>query len=223
MALKKAAKRSNKKKAHKSGPEKKITLPAFGLAEDILAMTKEGVAKRKDEKASESPPTPLNESGAREDLRSEIMTPGSGEELHLVTFRVDAEEYGVDITRVQEIIRVGHITSVPNAPVFVKGVINLRGRIIPVLNLRRRLELSDAPLTKNSRIMIVETERRALGMLVDSVSQVLRVSAGSVETPPEDVEQARAFVRGIGKVDSRLIMIMELEKVLEKGAQPAAA
>lgn len=219
MAVKKAATKSDKKKARKSGPEKKISLPAFGLAEDILGMQSAESGVRSVETGSLEAGTLSSESGVRNDEAGPI----SGEELHLVTFKVDAEEYGVEITRVQEIIRVGHITAVPNAPAFVKGVINLRGRIIPVLNLRRKLELSDAPLTKNSRIMIVETERRALGMLVDSVSQVLRVPAGSVETPPEDVDQSRAFVRGIGKVDARLIMIMDLHKALAKGGQAAAA
>ena len=86
-----------------------------------------------------------------------------------MTFNLDHEEYGVNIGSVQEIIRVGQITAVPNAPEFVKGVINLRGRVIPVLNLRRRLELSEEEAHQNSRIVVVESGTKVLGLLVDGV------------------------------------------------------
>jgi len=207
-----------------------IQLPAFGLAEEILgtvsselgdfgelsrAVRSSELEARGAEIAIRSPELEVRSKNA--ELKSD------GAELHLVTFNIDREEYGVEIGSVQEIIRVGQITPVPNAPKFIKGVINLRGKVIPVLNLRKRLNLPDSALTKNSRIMVVESGVKVLGMLVDSVSQVLRIPGASVDDPPSEVEQMKAYVRGIGKVDSRLIMIMDLNKALEKDAAAGEA
>jgi hypothetical protein len=132
-----------KSAAGKAAPHK-ITLPAFGLAEDILG-TRDAVPGTRD----------LAPAAERHDI--ERLPDAAGpdvahdSELHLVTFHLDAEEYGVDIGRVQEIIRVGHITGVPNSPEFIRGVINLRGKIIPVIDLRKRMALPDATVTKMSR------------------------------------------------------------------------
>ncbi|HAK60421.1 MAG TPA: chemotaxis protein CheW [Nitrospiraceae bacterium] len=156
-------------------------------------------------------------------LGPEPETQDSGPQVHLVTFTLEKEEFAVDIDRVQEIIRVGQITPVPNTPEFIDGVINLRGKVIPVFNLRRRLNLAEGALTKHSRIMIVETKTRVLGMLVDAVQQVLWLPAASVEAPPEEAGRTTAKVKGIGKLESRLIMLMDLDRVLAKEAQPAAA
>jgi len=203
---KKAVKATGKKKA---APSQKISLPAFGLAEEILGEASVELETRSDV-ADFCPPTPVP--------RTPVPVPVADSELHLVTFNLDREEYGVDIGSVYEIIRVGQITTVPNAPDYIKGVINLRGKVIPVLNLRKRLELPDEKLTKNSRIMVVESGKKTLGILVDSVSQVLRIPVSSVDDPPGEVEQMKAYVRGIGKVDERLIMIMDLSKALAKDA-----
>ncbi len=211
MAVKKTARKGGRRgRADKTAPPK-VELPAFGLAEEILvsagAAGAEGGRERTEELQSTIAPT-------------EAHTPqpavDAGPEHHLVTFNLDHEEYGVNIGSVQEIIRVGQITAVPNAPEFVKGVINLRGRVIPVLNLRRRLELSEGKLTKNSRIVVVEAGAKVLGLLVDGVSQVLRIPASSVDLPPAESDQTRTYIRAIGKVDSRLIMLMDLDKVLAK-------
>lgn len=199
----------------------KITLPAFGLAEDILG-TQAGNA----DQGRRVNDQPTHIAGAEPEIRSEdksadLTIQDAGPTLHLVTFNLDGEEYGVDIGSVQEIIRVIQITAVPNAPDFVKGVINLRGRVIPVLSLRKRLDLPDGKLTKNSRIMVVDCGAKVLGLLVDGVSQVIRIPVASVDTPPGEVEGTKAFVKGIGKIDSRLIMIMELDKVLAREARQA--
>ena len=228
MAAKKAAKKTRKKSGERKGAPEKITLPAFGLAEEILELRNAECGMRNVEsKATDREGGTRNEDESL-DLRHqagvqpEIRNPKSAiekeGEYHLVTFNLDREEYGVEISSVQEIIRVGQITAVPNAPQFIKGVINLRGKVIPVLNLRKRLDLPDERLTKNSRIMVVESGRKIIGMLVDSVSQVLRIPMTSVDDPPSEVEQMKAYVRGIGKVDSRLIMIMDLNKALAKDA-----
>jgi purine-binding chemotaxis protein CheW len=217
MASKKKRKKAARGAAENASASPRIILPAFGLAEEILAT-------QADQRSSE--PGTDGQTAYQENEKSgvfshkpsdlDLKTQEAGPLLHLVTFNLEKEEYGVDIGNVQEIIRVGQITAVPNAPTFVKGVINLRGRIIPVLSLRRRLGLPEEVLTKNSRIMVVEAGAKVLGMLVDAVSQVIRIPVASVDTPPGEVEGTNAFVKGIGKVDSRLIMIMELDKVLLK-------
>lgn len=212
MAVKKKSANGGKRKA----PTKKITLPAFGLAEDILGT-------RGAEFAAPSPePTLPVPAAERHELERRPDAPApeaaSERELHLVTFHLEAEEYGVEIGRVQEIIRVGHITGVPNAPDFIRGVINLRGKIIPVIDLRKRMDLPEAALTKLSRIMVIEAGPKVLGLLVDRVSQVIRVPLTAVDAAPDELEESRGFVRGIGKIDSRLIMIMELDRVLAKDA-----
>lgn len=209
MAVKKKSANAGKRKA----PPKKITLPAFGLAEEILGTGGAEFGARSPEPA---PPVPVG----RHDIERMPDTPGREAvpegELHLVTFHLDAEEYGVDIGRVQEIIRIGHITGVPNAPEFIRGVINLRGKIIPVIDLRKRMALPETPVTKLSRIMVVEAGPKVLGLLVDRVSQVIRVPMAAVDAAPDEFEESRGFVRGIGKIESRLIMIMELDRVLAK-------
>lgn len=206
MAIKKKNKKKSKNTANNETlPSKKINLPAFGMAEDILGM-----------QSAESGPRSAELQEVARYAEPEIKAGQAAGELHLVTFHLETEEFGVDIGRVQEIIRVGQITVVPNAPEFIRGVINLRGKIIPVLDLRKRLALPETPFDKNSRIIVVEAGPKVLGLLVDRVSQVIRMPAASVDAPPDEIEESRAFVRGIGKIDSRLIMIMELDRVLTK-------
>ncbi len=211
MAVKKTARKSGKRGRAGKAASLKVELPAFGLAEEILGSTGAAGAEGGREKTEE-----LQSAIDPAQARTPQPAVDAGPEHHLVTFNLDHEEYGVNIGSVQEIIRVGQITAVPNAPEFVKGVINLRGRVIPVLNLRRRLELSEGKLTKDSRIVVVESGTKVLGLLVDGVSHVLRIPASSVDLPPAESGQTRTYIRAIGKVDSRLIMLMDLDKVLAK-------
>lgn len=249
MGRKKKPKEQSVRTGERGEKQSRITLPAFGLAEDILdtagPAAASGSAKAEREQGAlpafglaedllgaaaparpaETPeavgavPRPEAASGGAD---RQVMPGENGEELHLVTFRIDQEEYAVEIGRVQEIIRVGTITTVPNSQVFIQGVINLRGRVIPVLNLRKRLHLPDSPLTKHSRIMIVETGAKVLGMLVDGVSQVMRIPSTVIDAPPGDGDQKTNFVSGIGRVDSRLILLMNLERVLARDAHKGA-
>ncbi len=220
MAAKKRGKKTARGAGKATSAPPSLTLPAYGLAEEILGRQSEdkdpgqGVTGQPTQMASGEPE-------AVSERSADLAVQDTGATLHLVTFSVDGEEYGIDISSVQEIIRVSQITAVPNAPDFVRGVINLRGRVIPVLNLRKRLELSDGVLTKNSRIMVVECGAKVLGLLVDSVAQVIRIPAASVDAPPGEVDGTKAFVKGIGKIDSRLIMIMELDKVLARETRQA--
>jgi len=138
-----------------------------------------------------------------------------GPELHLVTFALDREEFGIQVDQVREIIRVGEITRVPQAPVHVRGVANLRGRILAVVELRTRLGLSAAVLTPRSRIIVVETQGRVLGILVDAVLQVAKVPVETVTAAPEEVLSGQSdYISGVARWNSRLIILLDVEKVL---------
>jgi purine-binding chemotaxis protein CheW len=135
-------------------------------------------------------------------------------ELHLLTFLLGREEYGLPITRVREVIRVSEITRVPQAPDHVRGVTNLRGRILAVVEIRSRLGLEPATITPASRIVVVEAQGRVLGLLVDRVSQVTKVPGETVAPVPDDVRSADAdYLTGVARWDSRLIILLDLDKV----------
>lgn len=134
--------------------------------------------------------------------------------LQLVGFRVGPEEYALDILRVQEIIRVQPLTRVPNSPEFVDGVMNLRGKIIPVIGLRKRFGLEPASGDKQTRVVVVEVRRAVLGFVVDSVSEVLRISADTVEPPPQLGKNRQEYVSGVGKLDERLLILLDVDRLL---------
>jgi purine-binding chemotaxis protein CheW len=196
----------------------RIALPSSGLAEDILALADAGSVP--DLPAAPAPPP--REVVPRAHNLSFFSTPTREERKaveateHLATFFLSQEEYGVDVRLVQEIIRVGEITQVPRAPEFLKGVINLRGRIIPVVDLKRKLGLGEVDeAARQSRIVVVKVRERLVGLLVDGASQVLKVPVASIEPPPEEVVEIDAnFIRGVAKLERRLIILMELPKVL---------
>ncbi len=136
-------------------------------------------------------------------------------EQQLVVFDLAGEHYGVDIAAVEGIIKLQAITTVPHAPAFVEGVTNLRGKVLPVIDLRKRFGLSQAQATRDSRIVVVEMNGATVGMVVDGVSEVLRVSAEAVEPPSPIVTTVdSAFIRGIAKVGERLVILLDLGKVL---------
>jgi purine-binding chemotaxis protein CheW len=199
------------------GVKKKITLPSSGLAEDILGEL--GIEVNR-------------ETGSEEEAEvssfsfEEMYGFGQGEEkeesLHLVGFMLAGEEYAFDISQVQEIIRVGDWTRVPNAPGHIIGVINLRGRIIPVVDPKVRMGMAGSGRTASSRIMIVEAGRKVLGLLVDSVSQVLRVPTRLVEDAPDEIsDDDKDFIRGVGKLEGRLVTLLELHRLVGLKAEAA--
>lgn len=139
----------------------------------------------------------------------------TSELLQLVSFMIDKEEFGVNILYVQEINRFIQITKVPNAPDFVEGVINLRGRVIPVIDLRTKFNLKKKEQDKNTRIIVVEVEGKVVGFIVDSVREVLRIPTSITEAPPEIVTGVNSeFIQAVAKLDDRLITLLNLEKVL---------
>ncbi|MDJ0720005.1 MAG: chemotaxis protein CheW [Desulfobacterales bacterium] len=137
--------------------------------------------------------------------------------MQLVGFAIGREMFGVDILMVQEIIRETPITPIPNAPDFIEGVINLRGNIIPVIDLRRRLNLRNAEASDgNIWIMILNVEGRVTGFIVDSVTQVLKVPANSIKPPPDIVVSGlhSQYITGVCRIDQRLLILLDFDRIL---------
>ena len=141
--------------------------------------------------------------------------------LQMVTFKIGEEEFGVDILRVQEIIRIMEITRVPKAPHFVEGVINLRGRVIPIIDLRRRFGLTAREHDKDTRIIVIEINNMIVGFVVDAVHEVLRIPADTVEPPPPAVMGGvdSEYIKGVGKLDDRLLILLDLDRLLSQEEQ----
>jgi purine-binding chemotaxis protein CheW len=136
-------------------------------------------------------------------------------EIQLVVFDLASEHYGVDISDVREIMRMQNITKVPGAMSYVEGVINLRGKVLPVLDLRKRLGLKVADQTEESRIVVVDIADGEVGVIVDAVTEVLRVPNASIEPPSSMVAQGNSdYLRGIAKLTDRLIILLDLNKLL---------
>ena len=138
--------------------------------------------------------------------------------LHLVTFDLLGEEFGVPILDVREIIQMSDITPVPNAPEFVEGVINLRGQIIPVVDLRKRFNLEAAESTEKTRIVVVEVNNNTLGLIVDGDSEVLRIPSDLVKPAPALIAGGigAEYIKGIAHYKERMIILVDLYKVFSR-------
>ena len=141
--------------------------------------------------------------------------------VQLVTFKIGEEEFGVDILRVQEIIRTMEITRVPKSPDFVEGVINLRGKVIPIIDLRKRFGMEVREYDKHTRIIVIEINDMIIGFVVDAVREVLRIPADTVEPPPPAVMGGidSEYIRGVGRLDDRLLILLDLDKLLSREEQ----
>ena len=140
-------------------------------------------------------------------------------ELHIVGFKVGRETYGVPITSLHEIVRVPEITAVPDAPEYLEGVINLRGKIVSVMDLRKRFGDQQATLRKQNRILVVEHAGRLAGLIVDSASEVLKIPAEAVEPPPAAFQEGGLnCVTGLAKVAGRLVVLLDMSKLLAPGS-----
>ncbi|MFI5087370.1 MAG: chemotaxis protein CheW [Terriglobales bacterium] len=138
-------------------------------------------------------------------------------ELQIVGFRIGRETFGLPISLVHEIVRPPEITNVPHAPEYVEGVMNLRGRIVPVIDLRRRFGGAIANSRKN-RVLVVDVESRAVGLIVDSASEVLKISDAQIEPPPNVLtDAATSYVTGVAKHQGRLIILVDLKRILQSG------
>lgn len=135
--------------------------------------------------------------------------------VQVVSFKLGSEEYGVDIAQVQEINRMVEITHVPRAPHFMEGVINLRGQLIPIIDLRTRFGMPREEHTKHTRIVVTEIGSKRVGMVVDSVSEVLRLPVEQIEDAPEMLSGVDTeYIRGVGKIEDRLIILLDLARII---------
>ena len=163
--------------------------------------------------------TIVEETPVRE--HSLVKTVGS---MQLVSFRLAQEEYGIEITRVREIILMGEITRVPQTPSYVKGLINLRSTVIPVIDLRIRFGLAEADVTDESRIMVVNVSGKTIGIVVDAVSEVLRVSSEQIAPPPPTVVSlGTEYLTGLVKLEKQLLLLLDIDRLLGKEEADALA
>lgn len=211
----------------------RISLPSSGLASDILQRADAALVEAEPEMTDMLPAGSDNAAAEVESRVHNISffaAPAREEKKaveaqeHLVTFFLAGEEYGVDVRMVQEIIRLTEVTQVPRAPDFIKGVINLRGRIIPVLDLKRKLGLGEVETTRQTRVVVLRYRERLVGLLVDGASQVLKIPVSTIEAAPDEVVEIDAnYIRGVAKLEKRLIILIELQKILGVELREAAA
>lgn len=148
----------------------------------------------------------------------------SSNEIQLVVFKLGREEYGVSILQVQEIKRMTDITRVPHTPDYITGVINLRGSVLPVVDLKKRLDLPAQTHTDHTRIIIVKIDEIVVGMVVDAVSEVLAIDQENIESPDAVVGGVAAnFISGVGKLDNRLLILLNLEMIIGIGPDTKAS
>lgn len=142
----------------------------------------------------------------------------SGELIQLVSFKLDEEEYGVDVLKVREIIRMPSITRVPNTPHYVEGVINLRGKVIPIMSIRKRFGLGEVENDKSTRIMVMDVDGELMGFIVDSVSEVIRISEQEIQPPPPVATGGldQECMSGVVNQPERLLVLLDLEKMSSK-------
>jgi len=137
------------------------------------------------------------------------------EELQLVIFQLTDEEYAIPIIQVHEIIKPTDVTRIPGMPDFVEGVINLRGKVIPIIDIRKRFRLQQKKADEETRVIVVDVGEHTVGLIVDSVTEVLRLSLESIDPVPTTIAKISSeYLRGIGKLKERLLIILDVEKML---------
>ncbi|NMB02629.1 MAG: chemotaxis protein CheW [Firmicutes bacterium] len=142
------------------------------------------------------------------------------EERQLVVFRLHNEEFGVEITKVREIVKPRHITRLPHVDDYIEGVTNLRGEVIPVICLRKRFGLEAQEETQDTRIMMLEVKDSMVGFIVDAVTETLRLPEDAIEPPPSSIAGLKAdYLAGVGKLDDRLLILLEVDKILNSDEQ----
>lgn len=144
----------------------------------------------------------------------------SGNEIQLVVFKLGREEYGVSILQVQEIKRITEITRVPHSPDYIKGVMNLRGSVLPVIDLKKRLNLPPQEYTDDTRIIIIKVEDITVGMIVDAVSEVTTIDQTNIEPPQTVVGGVAAdYLSGVGKLENRLLILLNTDAIIGIGQE----
>ncbi len=212
--------------------QKKITLPAFGFAEDLLKSVKgesrqsaaPGEAAGRQGAAAGTAEAPAPSPREEERIFTFADSLAAQEEEEKVapvrletwmTFSLAGETFALPVDPVHEVLRLSSITRVPHAPFPIRGVTNLRGRVVPVIDLRIRLELPEGEVTRSSRIVVVGSRGRRLGLLVDSVHQVVHLDVDRVQPPPDDVMTVQSdYIRGVYHLEEQLILLLDVDRVL---------
>ncbi len=153
-------------------------------------------------------------------VRDDRCAEGSGA-IQLVSFRLADEEFGVEITKIQEILLMGPITRLPQTPDYVKGLINLRSSVVPVVDLRVRFGMPEGAATDETRIVVVNVRGKTVGYIVDAVSEVLRIGKDQIAPPPTVAGLRQEYLTGLAKLDGRLLILLDIDKVL--GEEEAVA
>jgi purine-binding chemotaxis protein CheW len=154
---------------------------------------------------------------AEETTVQQVRHVESGASMQLVSFRLAQEEFGIEITKVQEIILMGEITRVPQTPPYIKGLINLRSTVIPIVDLRCRFNLAEQEVSDETRIMVVNVAGKTIGIIVDAVSEVLRISGEQIAPPPPTVAGlGREYLTGLVRMEGRLLILLDIDKILNE-------
>ena len=171
--------------------------------------------------AAATAPPPSDEAAATTTQRKNLLE--DGKSFQVVSFRLGTEVYGVNIMIVQEIILLGRITQVPEVPSHVLGVINLRGNVIPIINLRGRFGMPEQEPTDETRIVVINVSGRTVGMVVDGVNEVLRLSREDISTTPSSLNEAgRDYVQGLARREDQLLILLDISRLLQERDLPPA-
>lgn len=216
----------------------KITLPAFGFATDLLKPGEAGEPAPDEEPATAPPADDLSEVDQADPRRifafADTLERNTTEDEQSattvkletwVTFELADETFALPVNPVREVVRVASITRVPHAPRPIRGVTNMRGRVIPVIDLRLRIELPETELARSSRVIVVSSRGRLLGLLVDSVHQVVHIDANQVQPPPDDVMTVQSdYLCGVYHQGDHLILLLDIDRalIIHEAAQVSA-
>ncbi len=144
------------------------------------------------------------------------------DQRQFIRFRIADGDYGLELLRVKEVIRLTEVTRLPKEPPFVKGIINLRGDVIPIIDLRERLGFEPRERSRSTRVIVVETDGRLMGMVADSASQVVRIAANQIEPPPPTPYHAsQRYIHGVGKLDGKIIILLNIDALLSMDERAA--
>jgi len=159
--------------------------------------------------------TPASPSQAQEaSVTAQAGLAATADSMQLVSFKLGDETYGIEITKIREIILVGAITQVPETPHYIKGLINLRSTVIPVIDLRARFALAEGELTDDSRIMVLNVGSRTIGIVVDAVSEVLRVAGDQISpAPPTVASLGNQYMTGLVRLDEQLLILLDVDQL----------
>ena len=148
-------------------------------------------------------------------IKNETDVDGNDEVLQWVTFQLEQETYGINVMQVQEVLRYSEIAPVPGAPNYVLGIINLRGNVVTVIDTRLRFGLQPTEVTDNSRIVIIESEQQVIGILVDSVAEVVYLKTSEIDSAPNvGTDESARFIQGVSNRDGELLILVDLDKML---------